>query len=302
MKWWRSAGDGKLNLLLEMGDWIHCNVCIRMPTQGNEQYPFYFTSCGHIICGKCYETAPQDHCMRCSKHANAVKINRNLRSDLQMYFRNPKELLEQYVKNLNAVLDFQSSHRQHLQKAKQEQAGSSHESVQKKAMKYVISAQLVMKQKTERERKALAEKDSLIREIEKLRHHAQKLEQMLAISSVSRNSPHSAGRNSKFACFSQARNSLASTERSGGGSSGRFATSTPISDCLETDGFKLGGDNRSLSRVAAAFSRSGIEPSPIALSAAAITTPDMLGLRKRSEKLDKNWLDGDGATPNRMFS
>lgn len=40
----------------KMGDWIHCNVCIRMPSQGNEQYPFYFTSCGHIICGKCYET------------------------------------------------------------------------------------------------------------------------------------------------------------------------------------------------------------------------------------------------------
>ncbi|CAG9537856.1 unnamed protein product [Cercopithifilaria johnstoni] len=278
-----------------MSDWIHCNVCIRMPSQGNEQHPFYFTSCGHIICGKCYETAPQGHCMRCSKHANAVKINRNLRSDLQMYFRNPKELLDQYVKNLNAVLDFQSSHRQHLQKAKQEQAGSSHESIQKKAMKYVISAQLAMKQKTERERKALAEKDSLVREIEKLRHHAQKLEQMLATSAVSRNSPHSAGRSTG--------SSLASTERSGGGCSGRFATSTPISDCLETGGFKLGGDNRSLSRVAAAFSRSGIEPSPIALSTAAITTPDMLGLRKqRSEKIEKNWLNGNGATPNRMFS
>ncbi|VIO99371.1 Uncharacterized protein BM_BM3025 [Brugia malayi] len=285
--------DSELNLLFEMGDWIHCNVCIRMPTQGNEQYPFYFTSCGHIICGKCYETAPESHCMRCSKRANAVKINRNLRSDLQMYFRNPKELLEQYVKNLNAVLDFQSGHRQHLQKAKQEQAGSLHESMQKKAMKYVISAQLVMKQKTERERKALAEKESLIREIDKLRHHAQKLEQMLSISSVSRNSPHSAGRS---------RGSLASTERSGGGSSGRFATSTPISDCLETDGFKLAADNRSLSRVAAAFSRSGIEPSPIALSTAIITTPDMLGLRKRSEKLEKNWLNGKGTTPNRIFS
>ncbi|VDK64760.1 unnamed protein product [Onchocerca ochengi] len=266
-----------------MGDWIHCNVCIRMPSQDSEQYPFYFTSCGHIICGKCYETAPQGHCMRCNKQANAVKINRNLRSDLQMYFRNPKELLEQYVKNLNAVLDFQSSHRQHLQKARQEQAGSSHELLinlqksQKKAMKYVMSAQLAMKQKTERERKALAEKDSLIREIEKLRHHAQKLEQMLASNSVSRNSlqsPHSVGR----------RDSIASIERSGGSSSGGFATSTPISDCLETDGFKLTGGNRSLSRVAAAFSRSGIEPSPIALSAAAISTPDMLGLRKRSEK------------------
>ncbi|VDN04438.1 unnamed protein product, partial [Onchocerca ochengi] len=70
---------------------------------------------------------PQGHCMRCSKHANAVKINRNLRSDLQMYFLNPKELLDQYVKNLNAVLDFQSSHRLHLQKAKQEQASSSYQ-------------------------------------------------------------------------------------------------------------------------------------------------------------------------------
>ncbi|KAM3716238.1 Zip [Dirofilaria immitis] len=271
-----------------MGDWIHCNVCIRMPSQGNEQYPFFFTSCGHIICGKCYETAPQDHCMRCNKRSNAVKINRNLRSDLQMYFRNPKELLEQYVKNLNAVLDFQSGHRQHLQKAKQEQ--------QKKAMKYVISAQFAIKQKSERERKALAEKESLVREIEKLRHHAQKLEQILASNSIPRNSlqsPHSVGRS---------RGSMASTERSGGSSSGRFATSTPISDCLESDGFKLAGDNRSLSRVAAAFSRSGVEPSPIALSTAAITTPDMLGLRKRSEKLDKNWLSGNGATPNHIFS
>ncbi|MCP9260815.1 hypothetical protein DINM_003965 [Dirofilaria immitis] len=249
-----------------MGDWIHCNVCIRMPSQ-----------------------APQDHCMRCNKRSNAVKINRNLRSDLQMYFRNPKELLEQYVKNLNAVLDFQSGHRQHLQK-------QSRSRQQKKAMKYVISAQFAIKQKSERERKALAEKESLVREIEKLRHHAQKLEQILASNSIPRNSlqsPHSVGRS---------RGSMASTERSGGSSSGRFATSTPISDCLESDGFKLAGDNRSLSRVAAAFSRSGVEPSPIALSTAAITTPDMLGLRKRSEKLDKNWLSGNGATPNHIFS
>uniref|UniRef100_A0A915Q1D3 RING-type domain-containing protein n=1 Tax=Setaria digitata TaxID=48799 RepID=A0A915Q1D3_9BILA len=272
-----------------MGDWIHCNVCIRMPSQGNEQFPFYFTSCGHIICGKCYETGPQDQCVRCNKRANAVKINRNLRTDLQMFFRNPKELLEQYIKNLNAVLDFQSGHRQHLQRARQEQ--------QKKAMKYVISAQLVMKQKTERERKILAEKDSLIREIEKLRHHAQKLEQMLATSSVARNnlqSPHSAGRTT--------RSSVASTERSGGCSSGRFATSTPISDCLETNGFKLAGGNRSLSRVAAAFSHSGIEPSPIALSSAAFTTPDILGLRKNTEKSDNNWLNGGVTNPNHIFS
>nr|CRZ23205.1 Bm3025 [Brugia malayi] len=233
-----------------MGDWIHCNVCIRMPTQGNEQYPFYFTSCGHIICGKCYETAPESHCMRCSKRANAVKINRNLRSDLQMYFRNPKELLEQYVKNLNAVLDFQSGHRQHLQKAKQEQA---------------------------------AEESNEVRNIGTARNEAE-------------------DRKGKSDILFLAGGSLASTERSGGGSSGRFATSTPISDCLETDGFKLAADNRSLSRVAAAFSRSGIEPSPIALSTAIITTPDMLGLRKRSEKLEKNWLNGKGTTPNRIFS
>uniref|UniRef100_A0A8R1XZI4 Uncharacterized protein n=1 Tax=Onchocerca volvulus TaxID=6282 RepID=A0A8R1XZI4_ONCVO len=60
-----------------------------------------------------------------SLHAQACECNENQSEssefDLQIYFRNPKQLLEQYVKNLRAVLDFQSSHRQNLQKAKQEQ-------------------------------------------------------------------------------------------------------------------------------------------------------------------------------------
>lgn len=41
-----------------------------------------------------------------------------------MYFRNPKDLLEQYVKNLNVVLEFQGGHRNRLAKALQEQVGN----------------------------------------------------------------------------------------------------------------------------------------------------------------------------------
>uniref|UniRef100_A0A8R1TNQ0 Uncharacterized protein n=1 Tax=Onchocerca volvulus TaxID=6282 RepID=A0A8R1TNQ0_ONCVO len=82
------------------------------------QYPFYFTSCGHNIYNKCYEKDPQDHCMRFSKHVNTVKINWNLRSDLQMFrFCKCNFEIRTSVRNSSAVLDFQRSH--HLKKRKQ---------------------------------------------------------------------------------------------------------------------------------------------------------------------------------------
>uniref|UniRef100_A0A8R1XQ27 Uncharacterized protein n=1 Tax=Onchocerca volvulus TaxID=6282 RepID=A0A8R1XQ27_ONCVO len=68
-----------------------------------------------------------------SHHVVTSVVNTAKQSDLQIYFRSPKELLEKYVKNLSSVLDFQSSHSQYLQKAKQEQAGSSHELLSKLA-------------------------------------------------------------------------------------------------------------------------------------------------------------------------
>ncbi|VDN55179.1 unnamed protein product [Dracunculus medinensis] len=108
-----------------MSDWLHCNNCFHLPGQKNENLPFFFTSCGHLICRKCLSTtASVGVCRICQKRASIIEINRNLRADLQMYFRNPKDLLEQYVKNLNVVLEFQGGHRNRLAKALQEQVGN----------------------------------------------------------------------------------------------------------------------------------------------------------------------------------
>lgn len=43
-------------------------------------------------------------------------MNRSLKSDVQMFFRHPKELLNQYMRNMKSVLEFQTFHRSHLQK------------------------------------------------------------------------------------------------------------------------------------------------------------------------------------------
>lgn len=57
----------------------------------------------------------------CRKPTKILEINRTLRPEHQMLFRNPKDLLEMYVKNINSVLDFQAHHRSRLFKARQEQ-------------------------------------------------------------------------------------------------------------------------------------------------------------------------------------
>lgn len=56
---------------------------------------------------------------------HVLEINRLLRPEHQMYFRNPKELLETYVKNINSVLDFQAHHRSRLMKARQDHVSFS---------------------------------------------------------------------------------------------------------------------------------------------------------------------------------
>ncbi|VDD85911.1 unnamed protein product [Enterobius vermicularis] len=133
-----------------MSDWLHCNICVRLPTS-SENVPFFLTSCGHIICQQCLEKSGVSSCQVCQKAMHVLEINRLLRPEHQMYFRNPKELLETYVKNINSVLDFQAHHRSRLMKARQD---------------HVIF------------RKALAEKADLAEEVKKLRQHTQKLEDL----------------------------------------------------------------------------------------------------------------------------
>lgn len=61
------------------------------------------------------------HCPICKHRATVMEINRSLRADLQIFFRNPKDLLQEYLKNLKEVLVFQNSQRSRLNKARRTQ-------------------------------------------------------------------------------------------------------------------------------------------------------------------------------------
>lgn len=49
-----------------------------------------------------------------------LEINRNLKQEVQIYFRTPKDLIAQYMQNLKSVLEFQNFHRLRLQKYQQD--------------------------------------------------------------------------------------------------------------------------------------------------------------------------------------
>uniref|UniRef100_A0A0N5AJY4 RING-type domain-containing protein n=1 Tax=Syphacia muris TaxID=451379 RepID=A0A0N5AJY4_9BILA len=228
-----------------MGDWLHCNVCIRIPNSG-DGIPFYFTCCGHIICQRCIANADNGTCRVCRKPTKILEINRTLRPEHQMLFRNPKDLLEMYVKNINSVLDFQAHHRSRLFKARQEQ--------QRKAAKFVMSAQAELKHRTESEKKAIAEKNNLAEEMAKLRQHAHKLEEIIAQQSASSRQRAIESNNINFMLIFVVLLQHSSTRSSS--SSKRFSE---------------------------VFTGGEAEPSPIVCEA-MLTTPDMLGLKKNNNK------------------
>lgn len=61
-----------------------------------------------------------DECRVCSKKCSYLEINRSLKQEIQMFFRNPRDLLQQYWQNVKSVLEFQNFHRTRLQKHQSE--------------------------------------------------------------------------------------------------------------------------------------------------------------------------------------
>ncbi|GMS80140.1 hypothetical protein PENTCL1PPCAC_2315, partial [Pristionchus entomophagus] len=151
-------------------DWIHCNCCQSTPVQNVQ---FAFTSCGHIVCKKCQSNIPNPtSCPYCKKNAKFMEINRTLKPEMQMYFRNPRDLANEYMKNLSSVLDFQHGHRSRFARAQQEKNN--------KMMKFATAAQGEIKKRIDSEKRAITECKEFRSENEKLKLHNEQLESLLA--------------------------------------------------------------------------------------------------------------------------
>ena len=59
-------------------------------------------------------------CAVCNANPKYIEINRNLKPEMQMYFKSPQELASQFVSNMKAVLDFQEKQRSRFNKHQHE--------------------------------------------------------------------------------------------------------------------------------------------------------------------------------------
>uniref|UniRef100_A0A1I7XVI0 RING-type domain-containing protein n=2 Tax=Steinernema glaseri TaxID=37863 RepID=A0A1I7XVI0_9BILA len=106
-------------------DFVHCNACFRLP--GGSALFFVGTCSMCILCQKCttnMKSRPQPNvCIICKKSSNFIKISGDgsMPSNMVPYFRDPKQLSDQFLKQLTHVLDFRNGHRLRLMKARDAQ-------------------------------------------------------------------------------------------------------------------------------------------------------------------------------------
>ncbi|EPB72132.1 zinc finger, C3HC4 type [Ancylostoma ceylanicum] len=254
-------------------DWIHCNACYRQPTQKSV---FFLSSCGHIICQKCTSTLGDKDsdlsCPVCHKNCAFTEINRNLRPELQILFRNPKDVATQYMRSLAQVLEFQGTNRTRLAKHVAER--------EKKAVKFAHLAREEIKKRIEMENKAVEEHTRLKHELDMERFRCRALEAKLAenekqLEQMQKNIDAAAPVIIRSDSGIDAEMDIDSNI-----SFLNVATSTPIKKCSPMNRFTSTG-HRNRSHISEMFA-TGTEDvlSPITFpNDQLMTTPAMLGLK-----------------------
>ncbi|KAI1706391.1 zinc-RING finger domain-containing protein [Ditylenchus destructor] len=153
-------------------DFVHCNQCFICPsTDAHRKVVFLMSSCGHLFCHKCIKSAVDASCRICQKRCTYLEVNRNLKPELQIFFRNPSELAAQYLKNIKSVMDFQKYQRDRLQKYRDVKAN--------KVMQYAESSQSEVSKRVQGERSALNERNQMKMLLKKQLEHSKSLEVQL---------------------------------------------------------------------------------------------------------------------------
>lgn len=154
--------------------WFHCNKCYSLQNNGS----FSFTSCGHILCESCLEfgnmvPGQKGTCVVCQRSGTSVlAINSSMRPDLLALFRQPKDLMMEFMQRIKAALEFQNSQRQHLFK----HFRNRYVNIEKAAH----NAKLEISKRVEHEKHLLAESNQMKREVDNSKRRIQQLERKLA--------------------------------------------------------------------------------------------------------------------------
>ncbi|KJH50890.1 hypothetical protein DICVIV_02944 [Dictyocaulus viviparus] len=214
-------------------------------------------------------------CLVCNRNCAYVEINRSLRPELQVLFRNPRELATQYMRNLSQVLEFQGTNRSRFFKHIAEK--------EKKATKFAHLARDEIKRRID---KAVEEHARLKCELDMERMRCRDLEARLTENekTIEELQKNFCGLQPPIARSDSGID--AEMESDSGLSFLNVATSTPIRSCSELRAIQpknrfTSTGHRNRNHISEMFlASSDNAPSPITLSTDhGLTTPAMLGLK-----------------------
>uniref|UniRef100_A0A915KQV2 RING-type domain-containing protein n=1 Tax=Romanomermis culicivorax TaxID=13658 RepID=A0A915KQV2_ROMCU len=136
-----------------MSDWVHCNKCYVLPSNSQK---FYLSSCGRVYCLKCVagtKTRPKDKCLFCANpKCGTIEINSQMKTDAQMFFMDPADVIKKQHKQLLSMVEYQKSQRNDLMNYFKNQ--------QKKVQQMMDFIQREMKKKQDMTKELNALKDS----------------------------------------------------------------------------------------------------------------------------------------------
>uniref|UniRef100_A0A914Z5S4 RING-type domain-containing protein n=1 Tax=Panagrolaimus superbus TaxID=310955 RepID=A0A914Z5S4_9BILA len=96
--------------------WIHCNICMRLPTPTSR---FYISNCSHVVCDRCVEKKLiVPICTICKRGAKIEEINKDLKEDLKKYFINIHDFAVKTLNEIKTIIDFQTKNCRRLMRHK----------------------------------------------------------------------------------------------------------------------------------------------------------------------------------------
>lgn len=115
-------------------------------------------------------------CHVCRMSTKVLEINRNLRSEMQVYFRNPKDLASQFMSQLKSVIEFQEKQKASFLKFEIDKRN--------KALKCAKEMQSTLKKRSIVEKQMLVERTEMKAQLEVSAAKIKSLEAKLAEKDV----------------------------------------------------------------------------------------------------------------------
>ncbi|XP_038554689.1 probable E3 SUMO-protein ligase RNF212 [Micropterus salmoides] len=94
-----------------MAYWMCCNSCFLSPSAARK---VAVTTCGHVICGVCYQKGKQDKCLICNAKCQVSPVTDKSSSEVKALFSDINVVANKHLTEISKVIMFQARHQKRL--------------------------------------------------------------------------------------------------------------------------------------------------------------------------------------------